>query len=61
MHRVDDLVIPVRHGRELAAAMPGAQLIDHPGRDHFAFAGEQDWIADVERFVTGTVQDRPSI
>ncbi len=59
MHREGDQVIPVKYGRELAAAIPGAQLIEHPGNDHFAFAGDQGWLLDLERFVTGSVQDPP--
>lgn len=59
MHRKGDQVIPIRHGRELASAIAGAQLVEHEGDDHFAFVGDQEWLDDLERFVTGTVQDRP--
>lgn len=59
MHRKGDLVIPVKYGHELAEQIPGAELVVHPGSDHFAFAGDQDWLLDLERFVTGTVQHQP--
>ena len=61
VHRTDDLVIPVMYGRELAEKIPGAELFEVPGNDHFAFAGDIDpWMTKMEKFVTGTVQDRRS-
>jgi pimeloyl-ACP methyl ester carboxylesterase/DNA-binding CsgD family transcriptional regulator len=40
LHRRDDRAIPYRAGRELAAQIPGAQLVTLPGRSHFPFVGE---------------------
>ena len=57
-HRTGDLIVPVEGGRAVAEAISGAQLIEYDGIDHFAFAGDQGWLDDVERFVTGTLQDR---
>ena len=56
VHRTDDQVIPVAFGRELAEMIPGAQMFEQPGDDHFSYAGDMDgWMDEVERFVTGSV------
>ncbi|MGI9596157.1 MAG: alpha/beta fold hydrolase [Acidimicrobiales bacterium] len=59
MHRSGDRVIPVAWGRAIAEGIEGARLVEHEGDDHFAFAGDTAWLDDMERFVTGSVQDRP--
>mgnify|MGYP001813147150 CR=1 FL=1 len=60
LHRTGDPAVPLEVARNLAAAIPGARLIEHDGTDHFQFAGDIDgWMTDVERWVTGTVVDRP--
>lgn len=58
-HRTRDRVVPVDYGCAIAAAIDGAELCEYDSEDHFAFAGGLGWIDDVERFVTGTVKDRP--
>ena len=55
LHRKDDPVIPVEWAEALADGIHGSELIVSEGRDHFAYAGEQSWLDDLERFVTGTV------
>ncbi|GAA2121119.1 alpha/beta fold hydrolase [Actinomadura napierensis] len=40
LHRRGDRAIPYRLGRDLAARIPGAQLVTLPGRSHFAWAGD---------------------
>jgi pimeloyl-ACP methyl ester carboxylesterase/DNA-binding CsgD family transcriptional regulator len=40
VHRRDDRAIPYRAGRELAAGVPGAQLVSLAGRSHFPFVGD---------------------
>jgi pimeloyl-ACP methyl ester carboxylesterase/DNA-binding CsgD family transcriptional regulator len=40
LHRRDDRAIPYAAGRELAAQIPGAQLVSLAGRSHFPFAGD---------------------
>ncbi len=60
LHRTGDLVVPVEYGREVAAAIDGAKMVEQEGIDHFAFVGDMGWLDDLERFVTGTVQDRPA-
>lgn len=44
LHRQDD-VIPVDHGRAVAARIPTARLVVLPGRDHLPWVG--DWAAVV--------------
>jgi pimeloyl-ACP methyl ester carboxylesterase/DNA-binding winged helix-turn-helix (wHTH) protein len=40
LHSRDDRVVPVGNGRALAAAIPGARLVEVPGDDHaFLFGG----------------------
>jgi pimeloyl-ACP methyl ester carboxylesterase/DNA-binding SARP family transcriptional activator len=59
VHRTDDPVVPVERGREVAAMVPGARLVELPGGDHFSYAGDVDtWMDEVERFVTGQVRSR---
>src|SRR5215210_1219916 len=40
VHRRDDWVMPVGHGRYLAEHIPGARLVEVPGRDYVYFAGD---------------------
>lgn len=56
LHRKDDSIISVSYAREVAQAVPGAELVELEGSDHFAYAGDQSWLDVMERFVTGTVQ-----
>lgn len=58
-HRTGDRVISVDYGRALAATIDGAEMREYDSDDHFAFVGDLGWIDDVERFVTGSVKDRP--
>lgn len=60
LHRTDDPIVPVELAREAAAGIPNAQLIEYDGVDHFPYAGKtEQWLTDLERFVTGTVKERP--
>lgn len=62
IHRIGDLIVPIERGREVAAAVPGARLVEQPGSDHFAYAGDVDgWMREFERFVTGRVTPRPVV
>jgi pimeloyl-ACP methyl ester carboxylesterase/DNA-binding SARP family transcriptional activator len=59
LHRTGDQRVGVDLGRELAREMPNARLLELPGDDHFAYVGDLDeWMPEVERFVTGKVQPR---
>ncbi|HEV3452799.1 MAG TPA: adenylate/guanylate cyclase domain-containing protein [Acidimicrobiia bacterium] len=55
LHRVDNGFIPIGHGRYLAEHIAGATLIELPGQDHLAFAGDTDTVVgEIEEFLTGT-------
>jgi pimeloyl-ACP methyl ester carboxylesterase len=55
VHRSDDPVSSVEGGRQLAASIPNAQLLELPGINHFPFLGEDaDQVQDeVIEFLTG--------
>jgi class 3 adenylate cyclase len=54
VHRLEDLIVPISLGRDLAARIPGATFVELPGQDHVAYAGDTDAIIDeVEEFFTG--------
>ncbi len=61
LHRKDDPIIPLSYAQEVAAAVPGAELVELEGNDHFAYAGDQSWLDVLERFVTGTVRPSPLV
>ena len=54
LHRTDDGLVPVHHGRFIAAAIPGAEYVELPGRDHPPPMGTPEEVealdAEVERF-----------
>jgi TAP-like protein len=53
LHRKDDAV-PVECGRELAAKIPGARLVELDGVDHMPVVGDMKSITgEVEEFLTG--------
>ncbi len=56
IHRTGDKTVNVEGGRDVAAHIPGARLVELPGEDHLYFAGENsDDIADaIEEFLTGS-------
>ena len=54
VHRRDDTVMPVRQARYLAEHIPGARLVEVPGRDYVYFVGDQTPLLDeVQEFLTG--------
>lgn len=46
IHGVDDPLVPVEAGRDIAATIPGARLLEIPGMGHDLPAGLADTIAD---------------
>jgi class 3 adenylate cyclase/alpha-beta hydrolase superfamily lysophospholipase len=49
--RTEDPDFAIEATRQLAEAIPGAKLVEHPGSDHFFWVGDQDSLLDeVERF-----------
>lgn len=60
LHRLDDPIVPIERGREVARAVPGARIVELEGTDHFGYAGDVDtWMDEFERFVTGQVRSAP--
>lgn len=54
LHRRSDTLVPIEHGRNLAAQIPAAKFIEYEGGNHAFWTGEVDTlIGDVEEFVTG--------
>jgi class 3 adenylate cyclase len=54
VHRTGD-VIPVSGGRFLAERIPGAKLVELPGRDHAPWTSDADSVVgEIEGFLTGT-------
>jgi pimeloyl-ACP methyl ester carboxylesterase len=55
IHLTDDPLVCVEGGRELAAGIPGARLVELPGTDHLPFLDAGDKIlAETEEFLTGS-------
>ena len=59
-HRRDDPSIPIAYGREIVELARDATMVELDGSDHFPFVGEREWLEHTERFVTGTVAERPA-
>lgn len=58
LHRQGDANVPVEQGRELAALIPGARLIEYPGGDHAFWTGDtKSLLADIEAFAAGRQRD----
>jgi pimeloyl-ACP methyl ester carboxylesterase len=54
LHNQGDLQVPVERGRELAACIHDAKLIEYPGGDHMFTTGDGEAaLGDIEEFVTG--------
>jgi len=55
VHRSDDPVTPLEHGRYLAEHIRGARLAVFPGAFHFSGIGnDEDALDEIEQFLTGT-------
>jgi pimeloyl-ACP methyl ester carboxylesterase/class 3 adenylate cyclase len=58
VHRKDNWLVEVGHGRYLAEHVPGARYMEAPGVDYFPFVGDSETILDeIEEFLTG-MRDR---
>jgi pimeloyl-ACP methyl ester carboxylesterase/class 3 adenylate cyclase len=54
LHRRDE-IFPVEAAREIAAEIPGAKLVELPGRDHMPWFGDAEaYVSEIEEFLTGT-------
>jgi class 3 adenylate cyclase len=56
IHRTEDQVVNVEGGRDVAANIPGARLLELPGNDHFFYVGDNAVrISEaIEEFFTGS-------
>ncbi len=55
VHRSEDPVTPLEHGRYLAEHIRGARLAEVPGAFHFSGIGnDEDALDEIEQFLTGT-------
>ena len=55
LHLTDDTLVSIDGGRELAAGIPNARLVEFPGTDHLFFLDTGDAIlAEMQEFLTGT-------
>ena len=60
LHCVGDREVNVEEARYLAARIPGAMLVELPGRDHLVYAADVDRVADeIQRFVATVHTRRP--
>jgi DNA-binding CsgD family transcriptional regulator len=63
VQHVDDPWLSVEHSRWVAPRIPGAQLVELPGVDHWPWIGDADAVLiELEAFVTGrrrSRRDRP--
>src|SRR6478752_1867374 len=55
IHRTGDQAVSIEGGRDVAAHIPGARLVEFSGNDHIFYVGDNaDGIADaIEEFFTG--------
>ncbi|HEX5095617.1 MAG TPA: adenylate/guanylate cyclase domain-containing protein [Acidimicrobiia bacterium] len=54
VHRAEDALVDVAHGRYLAEHIPGATYVELPGEDHLYFAGDAGLLVqEIQTFVTG--------
>jgi class 3 adenylate cyclase len=54
VHRVDDRIVPIGHGRYFAEHIPDARIVELPGADHLWWEGGDDILDEIETFLTGT-------
>jgi class 3 adenylate cyclase len=54
VHRTDDRIVPVQHGRYLGERIPGARYVELPGADHLWWIDGDDILDEVESFLTGS-------
>ena len=56
IHRTGDQAVSIEGGRDVAAHIPGARLVEFSGNDHIFYVGDNaDGIADaIEEFFTGS-------
>jgi class 3 adenylate cyclase len=59
VHRAENQMVPVEHGRDLASRIENAELIEVEGADHPYWAGNADDLLEpIERLLTGAARPR---
>jgi class 3 adenylate cyclase len=54
LNRAENVIVPIRNGPALAAALPDARLVEIPGTGAVIFSADVDLVADeIEAFLTG--------
>jgi pimeloyl-ACP methyl ester carboxylesterase len=55
LHRRDDGLVPVSHGRQIASQIPDARFVELEGVDHLPFVGDAEAVlAEVQDFLVGS-------
>jgi class 3 adenylate cyclase len=54
LHRADDRLVPVEHGRYLGEHIPGARYVELSGADHLWWIEGDDLLDEIETFITGS-------
>ena len=55
LHRRDDGLVPVSHGRHVASQIPDARYVELDGVDHLPFVGDAEAVlAEVQEFLVGS-------
>ena len=61
LHRSDDAVVDVRASRYMADHIPGSQLVELPGGDHWPWIGDTDAaLGEIQQFLVGS-RPKPQI
>jgi class 3 adenylate cyclase len=60
LHRAEDRIVTVQHGRYLGEHIPGARYVELPGDDHLWWTEGDDILDEVESFLTGTTGAHPT-
>jgi pimeloyl-ACP methyl ester carboxylesterase len=60
VHRRDDRLVPVSHGRWIAEHIPDARFVELSGNDHLPFVGDAEAVlTEMEGFLVGSAGPRP--
>jgi class 3 adenylate cyclase len=57
LHRAEDRIMPVQHGRYLAEHIPGARYVELPRADHLWWIDGDDILEEIESFLGGASAD----
>jgi class 3 adenylate cyclase len=60
LHSVNNRFVHAAHGRFLAEHLPAATHVEMQSADHLPWAGDADFVGEIEQFLTGTRGTAPS-